>query len=271
MGIQEEVSDKQVDVTVATKNSARTLDKCLTAIRENIPVNQLVVVDAGSQDETLEIAKKHNAVIVTEPGLLGRVRYVQAQHCETDWIAYVDSDVYVYASWWLQVSRFMHDKRVGMVLGLGDSREDARLPIYEVYLKHLARKFGSEAFSNTLVKRKLLLSCRGLLTVHAGEDSFFARHLNRLQQRIVTLPSRLCYHDTDTFSDHPSAFCRVGQSSRLQGVHGLWNLVKVFKNNCRNWLIFTCETKQVNVLLFGYLMYLWVWMVVGFCGVDLKR
>ena len=256
-----------IDVTVATKNSARTLDKCLKAIRANIPVRRLVIVDADSDDGTLAIAKKHNAIVVIEPGPLGRVRYVQAQNCGTDWIAYIDSDVYVYKSWWREVSQYLGQEKVGMVLGFADAPVTT-LPIYEAYLKHIARKFGTAAFSNTLVRRRLVLSCQDLLVnIHAGEDTVLARHLNKLNSIIVTIPIALFYHDKTAVSDHPKAFYRWGQSSRLiGGKQGLKNLAKTLKNNVRNWLIFTLDTKRMSVPLLAFLIYLWGWMLMGYVG-----
>jgi len=254
-----------VDVTVATRNSARTLDKCLREIRANIPVHRLVIVDAGSKDGTLAIAKKYRADIITEPGPLGRVRYVQAQHCLTQWIAYIDSDVYVYKSWWPQVSHYISDEKIGMVLGFADAPVTV-FPIYEMYLKHIARKFGTAAFSNTLVKRAFVLSCEELLeNIHAGEDTILARHLTKLNKVIVTIPTALFYHDKTAVSDHPKAFYRWGQSSRLVGgTQGLKNLAKTLKNNLRNWLIFTLETGHLSLPLLAFLTYLWGWMLVGF-------
>jgi glycosyltransferase involved in cell wall biosynthesis len=254
-----------IDVTVATKNSARTLDKCLQAIRANIPVRRLVIVDADSDDRTLAIAKKYDAIVVIEPGPLGRVRFVQAQNCGTDWIAYIDSDVYVYKSWWKEVSQYMGHEKVGMVLGFADAPVTT-FPIYEAYLKHIARKFGTAAFSNTLVRRRLVLSCKDLLAnIHAGEDTVLARHLDKLNSIIVTIPIALFYHDKAAVSDHPKAFYRWGQSSRLVGgKQGLKNLAKTLKNNIRNWWIFTFETKRLSLPLLAFLIYLWSWMLIGF-------
>ena len=254
-----------IDVTVATKNSARTLNKCLSEIRANIPVHRLVVIDAGSNDETVTIAQNYDASVVVESGPLGRVRYLQAQNCLTPWIAYIDSDVYIYNSWWAEVSQYMDDEKVGMVLGFADAPVTT-FPIYEVYLKHIARKFGTAAFSNTLVKREFVLSCHELTTnIHAGEDTILARHLKGLNKTIVTIPLALCYHDKVAVSDHPKAYYRWGQSSRLVGgTQGLKNLAKTLKNNVRNWLIFTLETGRPNVILLAYLVYLWGWMLIGF-------
>jgi glycosyltransferase involved in cell wall biosynthesis len=89
-----------IDVAVATKNNEATIRRCLGSIRQNIPVKHLIVVDGGSTYGMLTIARQFDTRIVTETGLLGRVRYRQAEESCTEWVAYVDSDVYVYPNWW---------------------------------------------------------------------------------------------------------------------------------------------------------------------------
>jgi glycosyltransferase involved in cell wall biosynthesis len=254
-----------IDVSVATMNSARTLDKCLKAIRASVPVRQLIIVDGGSTDDTLEISRKHDAIVVNEAGLLGLVRYVQAKCCQTEWVAFIDSDVYVYENWWPEVSRYLCNSDVGMILGFSDARV-GKLPIYETYLKHMARKFGAAAFSNTLVRRELVLSCSELLNnVHAGEDTILARHIKKHNMRIVAIAIPLCFHDKVAVADHPAAFYRWGQSSGLVGgIQGLTNLIKTLKNNLRNWLIFTWETRRFSLHLLVFLIWLWCWMLLGY-------
>ena len=194
----------RVDVTVATKNSAQTIATCIKAIRKNIPVNNLIIIDGGSTDETTSIAKFLGANVKVNTGLLGSVRYTQAEECRTEWIAIIDSDVYIYPSWWSEVSRHTDQPDVGMVLAIGDSPID-RFAIYGDYIAYIAARFGSAAFSNTLVRRELILSCRQLLNnVHAGEDTIFARHLLRLGMRIITIQKRLVYHDKNIVDEHPA-------------------------------------------------------------------
>ena len=49
-----------VSVIVTTKNSARTLDRCLAGIREQThPRLELIVVDNSSTDDTFAIAQRH--------------------------------------------------------------------------------------------------------------------------------------------------------------------------------------------------------------------
>ena len=53
--------DTKVSVVIATLNSAETLEMCLASIKKNASryKYEVIVVDAGSTDKTIEIAKKY--------------------------------------------------------------------------------------------------------------------------------------------------------------------------------------------------------------------
>ena len=58
-------------VIIRTKNSAITLDACLSSIlNQTIRPKKIVIVDAGSSENTLTIAKKYNTEIVSYPNEL---------------------------------------------------------------------------------------------------------------------------------------------------------------------------------------------------------
>jgi len=262
------VNGLKVDVTIATKNSGRTLEKCLQAVSRHIPFHHVVIIDGGSTDSTLAIAKRFNAKITTEPGLLGKVRLVQASSCDTEWIAIVDSDIYVLEGWWSALSEHLKEERVGMVVGFTAPHEDdqSNTP-YGKYVAFLNERFGSVAFSNALVKRQLLLQCTELLDgVHAGEDDVFARFLRRNQFTIVNVREPVCYHDTRTSGRHIDAYYRWGKSVRIKyGRGGLFKIAMALPNFGRNWLSFTKASPQrSNLQVLVHLVQLWSYSVAGF-------
>jgi len=258
----------RVDVAVATSNSERTLGKCLESINRFVPVHHLIVVDGNSEDRTRSIATRHNARIVPEPGLLGKVRYIQALSCDTDWIALVDSDVYLYESWWHELSKHTKDRDVGMIVGFTapHERNDQSNTVYGRYLAYLNR-FGAVAFSNALVRRDLILACKDLLNnVHAGEDSVFAQYLRRRNLVVINVTSPVCYHDTAVTRRHTRAYFRWGQSVRVrEGILGSFTVARGLATFAQNWIGFTrtsCHFR--NLTLIPVLLNLWMWGVAGF-------
>ena len=86
-----------LSIIIPTLNSARTLDACLAAIRQQaFPCDQveIVIADAGSSDDTLAIARRHHVETIVEnplrTGEAGKAAGFAASR--GDLIALVDSD-----------------------------------------------------------------------------------------------------------------------------------------------------------------------------------
>jgi glycosyltransferase involved in cell wall biosynthesis len=201
-------------VCVVEKNSAKTLDRCLTSIRRHVPCHNLIVSDGYSTDESLSIAKKYTDRVYVDSGFLGAARYRAAEASTTKWIAFVDSDVYLYKDWWPNMRMVIRNPHVGWVTALSDF--PCLIPLYRKYWEYLCRMHGGTAFSNTLVRRDLILDCPALLQVHAGEDWVAKKHILDLGLEAPTLKKVLSYHDNDHFKSHLSGYYRWGRSYKLR-------------------------------------------------------
>jgi len=255
-----------IDVSIATRNSSKTIGKCLEAVVKNLPYRKIVVVDAGSNDGTLNICRSRGVQVVNEPGCLGKVRYIQALNCETEWIALIDSDVYIYPQWWSKVSPYMNDKEIGLVNCVHDNPL-SKLRIYDDFLRFFWKKLGGIAFSNTLIRRNLILECKEELEkTHAGEDSVVGSYILKKGMKNVTINQRLCFHDKDPFKHHPFACYRWGKSIRMKyGFSGpYYGGFRGIKNKIVDWCIFTTQTKKFSLKLLMYLLFLSAWTIIGF-------
>jgi glycosyltransferase involved in cell wall biosynthesis len=99
------MSTPSVSYVIPTLNSARTLKHCLASIRaQDYPEAEIVVVDAGSTDNSLEIAEKYGVdQVVDNPlqtGESGKARGVQVAGGEI--LAFVDSDNILIGTDWLR-------------------------------------------------------------------------------------------------------------------------------------------------------------------------
>ena len=201
-----------LDVLVVTYNSAETLNTCLKCIKREVPVNRILVGDGGSVDGTVKIAREHGAEVYMFTGknnMIGRIRYRLAELAETDWILYVDSDMYLLPGWWRYMSKFMHPK-VGMVMAASYGHER----LLKRYHAWRNRRFGFVTFGNTLVPRHLLLSCKVPENMHVGEDSVYAKFCRQHRYLVRPVFKRLSYHDKRM--GLTSAYRRWGKDMRIR-------------------------------------------------------
>lgn len=87
------MSTLPLSIVIRTLNSAATLRQVLEALRLT-PEDQLVLVDSGSSDETLALARQHGAEIVTirrEDFTYGRALNVGFQAAKHDWVLSLSS------------------------------------------------------------------------------------------------------------------------------------------------------------------------------------
>lgn len=88
----------QISYVVPTLNSASTLDMTLLSLRsqKDVDVN-IIVVDSGSKDGTLDICKRWDVkVLYAEPGNMYRAINTGLRECDSEWLAYINSDDWLY-------------------------------------------------------------------------------------------------------------------------------------------------------------------------------
>ncbi|MCJ7766991.1 glycosyltransferase [Candidatus Bathyarchaeota archaeon] len=106
-----------------TKNSARTLKRCLSAVYREIPICHLIVIDANSTDGTVEILRQYpNVILVRGPWNLGKAREIGIKRVHTDFFMFVDSDVEIAANCMREMLASMRSSDVGAVEGTGCGR-----------------------------------------------------------------------------------------------------------------------------------------------------
>ena len=97
--------EPSVSCVIPTLNSARTLEACLSSIRmQEYPGDlEIVLVDAGSTDATLDIARRHGVDQVLDnpltTGEAGKARGLRAARGEI--VCFVDSDNFLVGVDWL--------------------------------------------------------------------------------------------------------------------------------------------------------------------------
>lgn len=131
-------ADPRLSVILISKNEEQFLDDCLGSVKD--VADQLVVVDTGSSDRTMEIAKRHGADVheFKWTGDFSAARNESLAHARGDWVLFIDADEELSAEGADELRNAMQ-------------QSDAlawRLPIVDVGREHLGRSFVPRLFRN---------------------------------------------------------------------------------------------------------------------------
>ncbi len=101
----------KVDIFMMTKNSAGKpmFENCLRSIRDSdIPINRFIVIDGFSTDETCRTITRFfpEALIVKLEGNLSHARTKAVEMAETEWLAFIDSDVTIPDNWYSEMCKY---------------------------------------------------------------------------------------------------------------------------------------------------------------------
>jgi glycosyltransferase involved in cell wall biosynthesis len=105
----------KVDVVLSTLNAEKTIKKCLDAIQKDIPVNKVIIVDGGSNDETIPLIKKHSlwkktALHIKQELNLGQSRAYAFSQVSTPFFVLIDSDVIIHPGWFNEMAKDIDEK-----------------------------------------------------------------------------------------------------------------------------------------------------------------
>ncbi len=113
------VNKPKISVIIPTHNSQDVVERCIQSItsqsypRENF---EIIVVDDGSKDETVSLAKKAGTdeIIVTEPCFQGKARNIGARNAKSEILAFIDSDCAAKENWLETIEKeFKNNKAIG--------------------------------------------------------------------------------------------------------------------------------------------------------------
>ncbi|MGZ4850659.1 MAG: glycosyltransferase family 2 protein [Candidatus Bathyarchaeia archaeon] len=188
-----------VDVAILTMNSARMLRECLNSVYKNIPVNNLIVIDGFSTDNTEEIINEYqkkygNVIFVQEKGTRGTARQRAIQLVKTEWFVFVDSDVLLSNNWFAQAEKLVKGD-VGAVWGieLWSVLKDSKvLKLFErVTLKIFEKRGGTH---DLLVRRKTVEDIKIPYQLHTYEDGYIKDWIGKKGYKVLGVYEPYCIH-----------------------------------------------------------------------------
>lgn len=116
----------EVTVVIPTLNEERFLPRCLASLeRQTLPPREVIVVDGGSRDGTLEIARDFGARVIQikEKGI-ARARHIGFESARTPFIASTDADAVVPKNWLEELVLPFKDRSVVGTFGPLRFKED---------------------------------------------------------------------------------------------------------------------------------------------------
>lgn len=190
-----------IDVVLLTKNSGHLLEKCLTSIYENVPVNNLIVVDGFSTDNTMEIIdklerKNGNVQTLKVDGSRARARQRGIRQVRTEWFMFVDSDVILSRDWFKKAEKRLTSD-VGAVWGVNidviSGIKDKRIVKFQSLIARQC--FGLRGgMHDTLVRREAVRGIEIPEQLHTYEDAFIINWVKARGYKIVIGDDIYCLH-----------------------------------------------------------------------------
>lgn len=100
----------KITVTILTKNSEKYLYKCLDSLSG---FNEIIILDNGSTDGTLNIAKKFKNVKIFENDFIGfgPLKNLAITYSKNDWILSLDSDEILTQNLKNEINNYLFDKK----------------------------------------------------------------------------------------------------------------------------------------------------------------
>jgi len=184
-------------VVIPTLNEEKYIEKTLKSIRAQTIKSEIIVVDSGSCDKTLEIAEKYaDKILIGKKGIAYN-RQIGAEEASGEIIATTDSDCIHPRNWLSNLLKYFDDENVvcasGQTLPIKEEGNFLDFLCYftsNVMLKLANDLFGKALFrgSNVAYRKETFLKVGGYNTkLLAREDSELARRLSKYGKTIFDM------------------------------------------------------------------------------------
>lgn len=197
----------KVSVIIRAKNEERYLGETLTAIRgQRFRDFEVVLVDSGSTDQTIEIGRRHGAkIVVMDPKefTYGHALNLGVSHSEGQLLVSLSAHATPWSEEWLEslVAGFNYPSVAGVY---GRHIPRSNVSLFELLGMHLSGvtsknarlQSGSARFSNTngAFRRSLWEMAPFDERLPGAEDIEWARRIQRLGYDILFEPRAAVYH-----------------------------------------------------------------------------
>lgn len=187
-----------LSVVVPMLNEERAIVAALTAVRAGAPAAEIIVVDGGSDDRSIELARPHCEVLIKAPRGRARQMNAGAGAAHGDAIAFVHADTMVPPTFARDIEAALANPVVAggrFDLALDDPAFVCRLlgTLISLRSRIMRSATGDQAI---FVRREIFAQIGGFADIELCEDVDFARRLKRsggvacLRSKVITSARR---------------------------------------------------------------------------------
>ncbi|MNX59873.1 SPBc2 prophage-derived glycosyltransferase SunS [compost metagenome] len=211
-----------LSLCMIVKNEEPFLEGCLQSVQG--VVNEIVIVDTGSTDQTVAIAERYGAKVIHHAwdGDFAAARNVSIQHATGDWILVLDADERLEAESIAQLKPALHRKDVAGYalaienrLGTDDDMTINQAVIFRLFPRR------SDIYFEGIVHEQASLSAQrtGQPTlfcptkiIHLGYMTSVMEDRNKLERNLALLKRQ-----AELQPDFPYVFFNLGQTYKMMG------------------------------------------------------
>jgi len=208
-----QIKNSKLSVIVITKNEEKMIKDCLASVQQL--ADEIIIVDTGSQDRTLKIAKKYtNKIFVCEKGSFSDWRNFGLKKSKKEWILYIDADE--------RTTTSLCDEIKHKILNIKNIKAYA-IPRRNFLLGKEMRYGGwFPDYAKRLFKRNKLLRWEGRL----HEEPIFTGELGHLKEPMIHFTHR----DLSSMIEKTSQWSKIEADLLYQANHPpvtWWRILRV--------------------------------------------
>ena len=198
---------KKISVYIPAYNAEEFLSRCIEGLlKQTLTPDEILVIDDGSRDRTVEIARSYSEVRLIAHGEnrgLGAARNMAFRAARNELVASLDADCVAETGWLEQLATNLDDERVGGAGGrLNESVQETMADRWRC--EHMRQEWGDSRVDNppflfgcnNIMRKSAVLECRGYnerLRTN-GEDADLSRRMKAAGWWLIYDPTAVAKH-----------------------------------------------------------------------------